>query len=65
VKGDKATKYAVSNWTAYSNTKTMLNNTREEGHIFARKHQPFTNKDIVAMLGVYITDGLAPSPKLT
>jgi hypothetical protein len=26
VKGDKTTKFAVSNWTTYSNTKAMLNN---------------------------------------
>ncbi len=42
-----------------------MNNAGEVGHIFARKHQPFTNKDIVAMLCVYIIDGLAPSPQLT
>ena len=54
VKGDRMTKFAVSNWTAYSNTKAMLNNAGEEGHIFAGKHRPFTNKDIVAMLGVYV-----------
>jgi hypothetical protein len=36
----------------YSNKKAMLNNAREEGHIFAGKHRPFTNKDIVAMLGM-------------
>jgi hypothetical protein len=65
VKGDRTTKFAVSNWTAYSNTKAMLNNAGEEGHIFAGKHKPFTNREIVAMLGVYIIDGLAPSPQLT
>jgi hypothetical protein len=43
----------------------MLNNDGEEGNIFSRKHLPFTNKDIVAMLGVYIIDGLALSPQLT
>ncbi len=65
VKGDKTTKFAVSNWTAYSNTKAMMNNAGKEGHIFAGKHKLFTNRDIVAMLGVYITNGLAPSPQLT
>jgi hypothetical protein len=65
VKEDRTTKFAVSNWTACSNTKAMLNNAGEEGHIFAGKHRPFTNKDIVVMLGVYIIDGLVPSPQLT
>ncbi len=47
VNGDGRTKFAVSNWTAYSNTKVMLNGAGEEGHIFAGKHCPFTNRDIV------------------
>jgi hypothetical protein len=42
----------------------MLNGTGEEGHIFAGKHRPFTNRDIASMLGVYILDELAPSPQL-
>ena len=36
----------------------------DEGQIFAGKHQPFTNQEIVTMLGVYILDGLALLPKL-
>jgi hypothetical protein len=36
---------------AYLNTKAMMNNAGEKGHIFAGKHRSFTNKDIVAMLG--------------
>jgi hypothetical protein len=64
VKGDCHTKFAVSNWTTYSNTKAMLNGAGEEGHIFAGKHSSFTNRDFISMLGVYILDGLAPSPQL-
>ncbi len=60
VKGGHRTKFAASNWTAYSNTKAMLCNTGEEGHIFAGKHRPFKNQDIMTMLGVYIIDGLVP-----
>jgi hypothetical protein len=48
----------------YSNTKAMLNGAHEEGHIFAGKHRPFTNRDIFSMLGVYILVGLAPPPQL-
>ncbi|MFM8621986.1 MAG: hypothetical protein ACKOB3_01190, partial [Holophagaceae bacterium] len=36
----------------------------EEGHIFAGKYCPFKKEDILTMLGVYILDGLAPSPQL-
>ena len=64
VKGDRRTKFAVSNWTAYSNTKAMLTRAGEQGHIFSGKHRQFNNQDIVTMLGVYIVDGLAPSPQL-
>jgi hypothetical protein len=42
----------------------MLNGAGEEGNIFAGKHCPFTNRDIVSMLSVYILDGLTPSPQL-
>ena len=47
VKEDRTTKFAVSNWTAYSNMKAMPNNAGEEGHIFAGKHRPFTNKTLL------------------
>jgi hypothetical protein len=64
VKGDCRTKFAVSNGTVYVNTKATLNGASEEDHIFAGKHHPFTNRDIVSMLGVNILDGLAPLPQL-
>jgi hypothetical protein len=64
VKGDRRTKFALSNWTTYSNTKAMLCNAGEKGHIFAGKHCQFKNQDIVTMLGVYIIAGLEPSPQL-
>ena len=64
VKGDKATKFAVSNWAAYSNAKSLLVNAGEEGHIFAGKFKPFAPASINQMIGTYILDGLAPSPRL-
>jgi hypothetical protein len=42
----------------------MMCNAGEKGHIFAGKFKPFNNEDIVQMLGVYILDGIAPSPQL-
>ncbi len=65
VKGDQTTKFAVSNWTSYSNAKAMLCNAGELGSIYAGKFKPFKNDDVTAMLGIYIIDGLAPSPQLT
>jgi len=64
VKGDRTTKFAVSNWTSYSNAKAMLCNAGEPGSIYAGKFRRFKNDDIMAMIGVYIIDGLAPSPQL-
>jgi hypothetical protein len=63
VKGDK-TKFSVANWTAYSNAKAVMCNSGEPGSIYARKFKPFKNDNISAMLGVYIIDGLTPSPQL-
>jgi hypothetical protein len=64
IKGDLRTNFAVSNWTAYSNTKAMLCNAGKKGHIFADKHCLFKNQDIMTMLGVSIIVGHAPSPQL-
>ena len=40
-------------------------NAGEPGSIYAGKFKLFKNNDISAMLGVYIMDGLVPSPQLT
>jgi hypothetical protein len=64
VKGNKTNKFAVLNWTAYSNAKAMMCNAGEPGSIYAGKFKPFKNDNISAMLGVYIIDGLTPSPQL-
>ena len=34
VKGDKNSKFLVSQWSAYSNAKASLTNAGEKGHIF-------------------------------
>ncbi len=64
MKGNKETKFAISNWTIYSNLKAVMCNAGEEGHIFANKFCPFENADIAKMLGVYVLDGLSPLPQL-
>ncbi len=64
VKGNKTRKFAISNWTAYSNTEALMCNAGEPGHIFAGKFKQFKNKDILKIIIVYIIDGLAPSPQL-
>ena len=64
IKGDRTTKLAISDWTAYLNAKAMLNNAGQKSHIFANKCKPFTNADIFQMFGLYIIDGITPSPQL-
>jgi len=64
VKCDKTWKFAVSNWAEYMNTKAKLSNAGKEGYIFAGVYRDFQPQDIMKMMGVYVIDGLAPSPRL-
>ncbi len=64
VKADGTTKFAVSNWTIYANMKAIMCNTGEEGHIFPIKFKTFKHLDIMKMIGVYVLDGLSPTPQL-
>ena len=64
VKGNNTTKFSVSNWMAYSNTKAMLCNAGKPGSIYSGKFKPFSTKDIMQMIGIYILDGIAPSPQV-
>ena len=64
VKGDVMTKFSVSNWAAYSNTKVMMANVSANGHVFERKSKISKLHDIMKMLGVYILDSLMPLPQL-
>lgn len=52
VKGNETSKFAISNWTAYSNAKKMLCNAGEEGHIYAGKFEPFKKFHFLSMIGV-------------
>ena len=64
VKGYGKTKFAMSNWTSYTNMKASIANAGEEGHIFAGKYKTFKNNDLAQIIGVYILDGLATSYRL-
>lgn len=52
VKGSGTTKFAISNWTAYSNANTMPSNTGDEEHIYTGKVKQFEISDIFKMIGV-------------
>ena len=53
VRGDGRTKFAVSNWTAYSNMKAAMANAGHEGSIFAGKHKEFQEGGVEKMIGCY------------
>ena len=65
VTGDGKMMFAISNWTKYTSTKTAMDDAGEPGHIFARKYKPLTSDDIRRQIGIYILDGVAPTPQLT
>ena len=64
VKGDKRSKFSVSNFAAYSNTKAPMDNAGEKGHIFKGKYKPLTPEDIMKVMEVYILNELTPSLQL-
>lgn len=49
LKDDKKIKFAMSNWTIYSNLEEVMCNAGEESHIFAGKFDSFKNADISKM----------------
>mmetsp|Transcript_14413 Transcript_14413/g.30257 ORF Transcript_14413/g.30257 Transcript_14413/m.30257 type:complete len:556 (-) Transcript_14413:739-2406(-) len=63
VKGDKRTKFSVSNWTSYTNMKATI--AGERGHSVTGRWTNMTNDDVRRFLGVIILDGLNPSPEMT
>ena len=65
VKGDRVSKFSVANWCSYTNTKASIVNAGEPGHIFSGKYKPFSIRGFFQMIGVYIVDGLSPTPELT
>ncbi len=64
VTNDGKTKFSVSMWTMYTNMKASFENAGEPGHIYAGKWKNFSTDEIRTIIGVYMIDGLAPSPRL-
>ena len=62
--------FAISNWTKYTSMKASMTNagepgeTGEPGHIFTGKYKLLTSDNIRRQLGIYILDGVAPTPQL-
>ena len=64
VTGDSKTTFAISNWTKYTSVKAKMADAGEPGHIFSGKYKPLTLNEIQRQLGIYILDGVSPTPQL-
>ena len=63
IKGDRKTKFAVSNWASHTASKVSIANAGDEGHILVgkyNKHKPLSLQDICQVIGTLIIDGLCP-----
>ena len=54
----------TSLWTGYTNTKALIENAGNEGEIYPDFY-PFTPDEMRRHLGVYIVQGLFPSPEVS
>ena len=58
VKGNGKSKFAISNWTAYTSSKAAICNAGEDGYIFAGKYKqskPLTTEEYIRkMIGTRI-----------
>ena len=62
--GDGKSKFCVSNWRAYLNSKAEMASAGYEGREYEGKWIPFTDQDVQHFLGAITLDGLAPSPQM-
>ena len=53
----------TNDWTSYTNTKAMMANAGQPGQPYA-DFKPFTCKELRQHIGVYILQGIAPSPRI-
>ena len=54
MKGDRTTKFSVSSWAAYTNSKAKLVNAGGKGQIFEGRWKDFEPEDVMQMIGVLI-----------
>ena len=53
---------SIQTWTEWTNKKAMLACAGAEGAIYEKDWHPFTMKELRQHLGLYILNGLSPSP---
>ena len=64
VEDGKGTKFCVSNWRGYLNSKADMAGAGYEGREYENRWIPFTDKILFQMLGLITLDGVSPSPQM-
>ena len=62
--GDGATKFCVSNWRGYTNTKAQMAGAGEKGCEYEGQWTEMTNVDLFQMLGLITLDRVAPQMQM-
>jgi hypothetical protein len=60
---DPRSMVSVADWTTYSNTKALLLNAGQPGYLYP-DWKPFSVSEVKKFIGLYIFQGLSPSPQL-
>jgi hypothetical protein len=64
IESPTGTKFCVSNWRAYLNSKADMAGAGYEGREYQNRWVPFTDMILFQMLGLLALDGIAPSPQM-
>jgi Transposase IS4 len=54
---------SISDWTTYSNSRAILSNAGNPSHIYP-DFKPFSPNEVRQFIGLYILQGLSPSPQV-
>jgi len=60
---DPRSMVSIAEWTTYSNTKALLSNAGQPGYMYP-DWKPFSVAEIKKFIGLYILQGLSPSPQV-
>jgi hypothetical protein len=54
---------SISDWTSYMNTRAILSNSGHKKHIYP-DFTPYSPQEVKQFIGLYILQGLSPSPQV-
>jgi hypothetical protein len=60
---DSISMVSIAEWTVYSNTKALISNAGQPGNLYP-DWKPFMVTEIKKFIGLYILQGLSPSPQV-